>query len=907
MNTRKKPQADGFALLAALLMLLLISAISVGMIYMVNSEVQVLSSDKQNTQAYYGAEAAMERMMVDLSYLYILNQSPSASAIRGLSVYQPTTLPGITFPEYAFNVEAINDVPRSRTQTIQSGTNAGLISQVIPINLTATARQAGGAESRMTRQIQVALIPVFQFGMFSDGDLSFFPGPIFRFGGRVHTNGNLFMAEGGGLDYNGNPDTGQKLIFTEKVSAAGEVIRAVLSNGDSTVTTRTGLVLVPQVAGGCNTGDAVTDQCRHLNWDEGSKVNGPTSADNTQWSGLSTSTYNGYIVNWRTGGTMLQLPFVSPGLRPIEIIRRPPATGDANNLMSQSRLYNLAQIRVLLTDRPEDLPGGVADVAQGYNVPLRNNIAASSPCADCLPFNADGINVTGAGITYFGYGQTTPGLATSDTNWVSPRSGLTDWPLIDGYLRVEIRRTNGTYLPVTQEWLTLGFARKPTSDAVTVEVHPNAILYLQQLADKNMSGAIEEPPPPTPPATTYPANSEFDDFVGIGSRFNFHPINLYDTREGEIRDSTASGTTTLGLGGILNGVELNVANLRRWLNGEIGAAGPLVESISQNGYIFYFSDRRGMLSPSTGSHWTGPKLGEYGMEDMINPTSSTGAADRSLDNPPQGYLVAEDVNSNNQLDSYGMINLGDGFNTGAQGAYPPETEGLPALGSLDDPTTTRIARGIAYANQVSGARHALKLINGSLGNVPVPGFTLASENPVYIKGDYNSNAAGFNTGDGHSAASIVADAVTLLSNHWHDLQGFRSPVRPTQDGNALFKRKATTTWYRLAIAAGKNRSFPKPTWGAAADYGTDGGAHNFLRYVEDWGGQTLNYMGSLVSFYNAEQAVGVYKCCTTVYSPPIRQYLFDQLFLDPTNLPPGTPLFRDVVNLGYRQDIRPPQ
>ena len=39
----------------------------------------------------------------------------------------------------------------------------------------------------------------------------------------------------------------------------------------------------------------------------------------------------------------------------------------------------------------------------------------------------------------------------------------------------------------------------------------------------------------------------------------------------------------------------------------------------------------------------------------------------------------------------------------------------------------------------------LKLVDGSLGNVPVRpdtglgGFTVASENPVYIQGDYNSN------------------------------------------------------------------------------------------------------------------------------------------------------------------------
>ena len=37
---------------------------------------------------------------------------------------------------------------------------------------------------------------MFQFGIFSDNDLSFFAGPSFNFGGRVHTNQNLYLAQG---------------------------------------------------------------------------------------------------------------------------------------------------------------------------------------------------------------------------------------------------------------------------------------------------------------------------------------------------------------------------------------------------------------------------------------------------------------------------------------------------------------------------------------------------------------------------------------------------------------------------------------------------------------------------------------------------------------------------------------
>jgi hypothetical protein len=204
----------------------------------------------------------------------------------------------------------------------------------------------------------------------------------------------------------------------------------------------------------------------------------------------------------------------------------------------------------------------------------------------------------------------------------------------------------------------------------------------------------------------------------------------------------------------------------------------------------------------------------------------------------------------------------------------------------------------------------VKLVDGGFNNVPYRtaamggtlaspgGFTVASENPVYIQGDYNSSAADTAWGGGadqpgHAAASVIADAVTLLSNNWSDLKSFTSPT-------TLGARAAVTSYYRLAIAGGKNMNFPKPNWGAQ-DYGTDGGTHNFLRYLENWGGQTLWYKGSLVSLYYSTYNTGVFKCCAVVYSAPGRKYSFDADFALPGGLPPGTPLFRDVDTLGYRQ------
>ncbi len=71
--------------------------------------------------------------------------------------------------------------------------------------------------------------------------------------------------------------------------------------------------------------------------------------------------------------------------------------------------------------------------------------------------------------------------------------------------------------------------------------------------------------------------------------------------------------------------------------------------------------------------------------------------------------------------------------------------------------------------------------------------------------------------------------------------------------------------------------------------------------------QTLNYRGSIVSFFTSRQAVGSFKCCTNVYGAPTRGFNFDTDFLLPSLLPPGTPMFRDVNTLTFRQLLRPNQ
>ena len=70
----------------------------------------------------------------------------------------------------------------------------------VTLQVTATTSLAGvgavGDEVNMSRTVGRA-IPVFQFGVFCDGDCSFFAGPNMQFAGRVHTNGDLYCWQRG--------------------------------------------------------------------------------------------------------------------------------------------------------------------------------------------------------------------------------------------------------------------------------------------------------------------------------------------------------------------------------------------------------------------------------------------------------------------------------------------------------------------------------------------------------------------------------------------------------------------------------------------------------------------------------------------------------------------------------------
>ena len=921
-----------------------------------------------------------------------------------------TELPGIrlaTTPTRSGN-------PLATVTQIQSGAYQGMSALATQYTLTVTARTVNNNEAKLQRTTQTVGIPMFQFGIFSSTDLSFFPGPSFSFGGRTATNGNLFLATSGG-----------PLTLADPVTAVQNVIRTNLSNGVATASSYNGTVDITTSPG--------TASYRALALNEGSLVGTIGSAVNPNWTNISlgATNYAGNLRNGATGATALNLGIVLLGngtTQPIDLIRRPVNTSESASV-TELRYFAEASLKILLSDNPTDItslpctsatpPVNLAQLAtpaanwtaEGGNPAalyarmIANNTAGYSTIP--VPMAASGAT---SGATVYspggtstlngnGYWLTTPSGTSGTVNYATA-SGL---PIIQGFIKIDLQTGYGspcgTWQDVTLEVLGYGYAGRnifpqgaglagskygtsepllalPTTEqpspysagfACSTDVHPNAIIRLERVRDN---------------PSNYGTLGQCGITVTAGKvtlapslPADYWPNTIFDTREGNARDITPGGTLgaspnqisysqMVTLGGVVRYIEIDAKNLAAYLAGTgvyVGGSGHLAyDSVNApNDYTVYVSDRRGNYTASALTNaWpplspSGHETGEYGWDDFVNPASAYGCPNGVQDtgedldglgttgfytygaNPT--YVmdagvagIATSTWTNDQIGgstglSYGQYAF---LSTGAPGnLYGTNTSGASANAIAPNPNCTVTVPStiwpwsyVIHANEARENpnplfRRAVKIMDGNnltgIGTCPgtVPcGLAIATENPAYVQGDFNANSAGGGFNDPNIAVSINADAVTFLSNNYNEVNSFAFPYT-----TASPYRAATTTYYRTAVMAGKGVSFPQPsTCGTAscyADYGTDGGVHNFLRYLENWSGQTVNYRGSIISMYSNRQAIGTYKDgqTNTVYQPPTRGYNFDTEFLTPSLLPPRTPLFRDVNTTGFTQLLLPTQ
>lgn len=913
LKRNKKNQSErGAALAMAIILVAILSIIALTALAFSSTEARIAGSDLQRTQTFYASEASMEKMTNDFSNLFRRKITPTQADLDLIEGNYPTPLyaEGFRFLQTLdedtvrlTELRTIQNLPNTvyPRVNIAEGPYAGLYASIIPYKMTSTAwRPATRTEVKLEREFNNYLVPLFQFGMFSNEDIEIHPGPLMTFNGRIHTNGNLYAL--------------RNTKFLNRITAAGEFIRDATRGGEAN--TASGNTNVYVEVGGLNVQSELTKGSVMAG---GGTVGGPNFIGSTaglrgffpgspngianpSWETESirpangtANRFGGQVLTNTTGATQLKLPLELAGNSPAELIKRSlPSDGE---ILSTSRYHTKSQIRILIDDETAGSgAGNVAGIPAGKGVLLSAFMPTALNGGNVLKLISNTGTVSGSAVRQVdargGVVASTSFVRTVKatvpdvtSNYIPPGSGIT------GRILIEIVRPDGSTLDVTQTILSMG---------VTVG-EPNGIVYLQrplwaafvQGSRDRLGGAFDlvnltrnsqtiadgEITDSTAllyanrgfiNTTTTAADEDAGNYIRQANPNNplvmpnlIVPINVYNVREGWVRSTL--NEYDIHQRGMTSVIELNMRNLARWADGVYDAnllSG--TNAVSTNikgdeGYVVYVSDRRGDRVKA-----------EY-LANGTSFASTNGIVDNEDIYGPNGSLDAgEDV-----------IDFGwNASGTSKKGTLQKDTAELPDAGTIccappngapvnDATRLTRAANALRWTNPSNYFRRAVRLFDGetlsttaATGKLsPTKGITVSSENMVYIWGNFNTTGitgiptGGSTTNDGgytgaQVPSSIVCDAIFPLSKTWFDAS---SALYPEGSGDArnlrgeayrMADENASTsqgTTVRAGIVAGTNLSAMTNTPGRdAAGLRRSGGIVNYPRFLEIW-----NYKSSV--------------------------------------------------------------
>ncbi len=869
---RHRHSERGAALATAILMLAVLSAIALTVLAVVQTETRVAGSDLNRTQAFYAAAAGIEKMTSDFSTLFARTSRPSASQMSNIAA----SAPDLTSEGFSFNqsialdnatlaaMQATQGITNGSypTVTVQDGPLVGLTASVAPYTLNTTATSAT-AQVNLTRTMNNYLVPIFQFGMFSNEDMEIHPGPQFTFNGRVHANGNLYL--------NGN------VRFLDKVTSASEVVRDVVRNG----ATHAGTVTMN--SGTLAEGAASVFQGPNV---AGSFPGSPTGTINTNWKTTSVATFGGQLLSRTTGIAPLLLPLQLDGNPTREIIKRRMPNDDAT--LGDSRYHSKAEIRILLDDEAVSA-SDASGIPTGKGVKLSETNTSDTYYFKPLTLNGGkGLWRVADSGSYIDTSSTevlqgSSGTNSADTvrnirNPATPDTSASGRIIpggagIVGRILIEIVDANGVTYDVTKTILSMG----------VTEGEPNAIVNLQRplwgaylqgsrdasnlvnpalngsptytncltdIVTKTRMGADGEIKTsggvPVQDAvygylisviddTTSGSRSRRSDTPGAAGTWNsIVPINMYNEREGRIHTTLAGNS--IYERGMTSIVEINMRNLARWLDGVydttlLSGTNAVSANIGHpDGYILYVSDRRGDRIKSEVDS-TGTTLsttnGMVDNEDIYGPIVSSSYTP-NLD-PGEDVIDTGTKKGTLQRD---LTELPDplssiiGSTTASTLAERTARANTVAAWTNIDPTDTASPK-----TKSKFFRRAVRLFNaenlqitGASGKLSTTlGITVASENMIYTWGNYNTTGINVAPAAGLSClndttqpcyytgsqvpASIVSDALFPLSKTWFDSISAIYPDNVSnRPGDRGLPGVTAETSIRAGVIAGNNLS-----------------------------------------------------------------------------------------------------
>ncbi|MCB1023132.1 MAG: hypothetical protein KDB79_01995, partial [Acidobacteria bacterium] len=624
-SSTMKEQRGAAIVIALLIMILLMGFVALAVSRTTNETV-ASANDASETRAFEAAQASLEIVTHNFDKIFDGKLNPSTADITRVKGQTPDGFDN----EYDFTQD-IRKTKDDESIVVTGEQFQGLnaLRSEWEINSTATDKY-NGVQVELKRKFFNDKIPLFQFGAFYEDDLELNRPPLFVFGGRVHSNGNLFITA---YDTAG-------IYLNSRVTAAGEIVNDIWKPGTAlNAVDSNGKVFVKDASGVSQellTGQASVN-CENPSGPNvfASKPNLPYCSKNPNWA-LQKTKFQGNLVD---NSPTLDLPLAQINLPLIELIKRGKSVGDMANISgsvttvttgtqdssiaTKERFANKTGIRISLSDAKNRLPG-CATATGDCGVRLDDNLNGSIgyqpiQMADgyqATPLNATRIATSGRQVWIkvetVEYDNITNTIATNDITQDVLSLGVTEAApslsnfYIDGYTSstdtrsvIKLQRFTipGPSFTSTGNYVTNFSVNSQSHTFVTkyqCTVLPNAISKANFSSKcPTTRNSFAAPFPDTMAIST--ASTKEDSFASGTYGEPIHlkyaringttyaivpfPIEMYDPREGLSNDDESAANSTFGSGyvpanGMMSMIDIDVANLRKLLMGQFDSVMP---------------------------------------------------------------------------------------------------------------------------------------------------------------------------------------------------------------------------------------------------------------------------------------------------------------------------------------------
>ena len=940
---RTTTHARGYVMMIVVVMGIVLASLAGILLYATTRDRVENKQQTSSMRAVYAAEAAVSIGVENLRKELEETTSPDLGLVETQTRQNAIeAIPGAAFP--TLSVKYYNAVTNTSSttptasdlETITSGPNAGLKAQQTPIQVFALA-EVDKATASVADAIRIDLIPVFQFGVFFDGDLETYIPATMVLNGRVHANGNIYLSNGG-----------SKVTFQEMLSSA-KLIHSYSAHSTSVAVGKNQTVAKKTAS---SYGSMPTDL--------------PKSTDAAQKAAIEAA----FTSTGRVGDR-------STGIQPLSV---PIKLSSATTCTSTCTDATLSCVKVRATDQ-----NGVC-MPKIVSRPDRcsdNSTRAEFPQSLAVelikrPRPAYGSD---AGQPYNKGAETD--VYTAD---FGPRPALTGPRVVSDIFEVEVKKS----VPIIRA-VEGGDDPGTLVDRMYWKAH---IRIIDGVWYKRGSSEPAFDPELVNYTTIKPSASDLNHKFARVLRHSW----WWDARERRVYCSQASGKNCAadGAGIYQNGLQIrssdfDVAAFMDLMSDENARRKFFADGkIPKNGIVLYMTEtydgryedanakydrsanvRNFLNFPTMHNHLTKstietpsgttpPRVGPVKTANGENPTNPPRPHELGWfpeliwgQHAPVGHRSLTPPMKPNGQTATSEAELIAAYTAPPSAAVPASAEcqrsaaltagSIPATRptnfSAPDVTPPCIQAGATPL----GAENAVRIVRGQ--TVLAEGFTFVTDNRLYLHGDINvagKNGAGTVTDattrqDVAGKIALIADSITIQSEKFDDRSRqdgkfesfFRAPADAklstfTSVTPRLTPWSATTTNGDAPNLCTLGKTTPLPTrinasllmgdvpaciGGGNASGNRSGGINNFPRFVENWIGVSSVINGSIVGLFRAERGnarfIDVDFVGTTwsrrssayisgedgcYYTAPNRTWSFDEALLESIdNLPPGTP------------------